>query len=107
MIELCLPLLQKSIKNVIGKKLTNRLGDALANDEIDEEGAADAIDMILPAFDELQTKEDLHAFLNTLASAYPFFGEIVFDELQSTKTIDDIASKFEERNVTRVGTGRP
>lgn len=103
---LCMASLDDSYKNNIGAKLTNRLGLALEQHEIEEEDAVQIIDMILPAFEIMTQKEELIDFLSKLSSTWPFFAELVDEETTKLQAGDTIEQLFAERNVQMVGVGR-
>lgn len=93
-------------KNMIGAKLTNRLGLALEQQEIEADDAVQVIDLILPVFETMTHKEQLIAFFQKLANGWPFFAEIITEETGKLETSDTIESLFTDRNITYVGVSK-
>lgn len=91
-------------RNIIGKKLTNRLGLALKQGEIDAKGASQACKMILSLIDTFEYVEQLHALLQKLAQGWPFFGEVLEFEEKTEKASQSIDSMFQNRNVQYIGS---
>ncbi len=96
--------LTDNVKNLIGKRLTNRLGSALEHQEIDPDHAATVCDMILASFETMKYQEDIIQLLEKLSSAWPFFHEILDDQVQKKEAINSIDSLFKDRNIKLIGS---
>lgn len=76
-------LLEPEYKNILGKKLTNRLGRAIRAGEIQIEEVDRVIPMLLSLIDSMQYKEEVQNLFTKLSSAWPFFSEILQENTQS------------------------
>jgi hypothetical protein len=101
-----MPLLSDEYKNNVGIKLTQRLGLALEQGEVELEDVEDVSSTILGAFESIQSQEEMDTFLQTLSTRWSFFTDVVTEEKGKQSTIDDIVHQFQDRNVTFVGSGK-
>lgn len=98
--------LSSEYKNTVGIKLTQRLGLALEQDEVEVEEVEDISSTILEAFQAIQTQEEMDTFLQRLSTQWPFFTDVVTEEKNRRSAIDSIVHQFQDRNVTLVGHGK-
>lgn len=74
-------------KDQLGYTLTKRLSQAIRDNDIYVEEVDTASNMILTVVDTMNTQEEVVAFLQKLASAWPFLNELslqhIFQEQQA------------------------
>ena len=85
-------------RDQIGKRLTNRIGDAVENGELIVDDVPDCCDAILAVIDTISSYDQMIAFLKKLSTHWPFFGTILETEEHHTVTVETIQKTFQSRS---------
>lgn len=87
-------------RDQIGKRLTQRIGDAVESGELIVEDVPDCCDAILAVIDTITSHDQMIAFLKKLSSHWPFFATILETEEHNTATVETIQKSFQTRSQT-------
>lgn len=73
-------LIEPDYKNLVGERLTNRIGMALRSGEIEISDADRIITLILSVIEAMQYKEELIALFTKLSAGWPLFHDLLRED---------------------------